>query len=149
MVWIQIRVGSVFSNRLDTDPDSVNTNQKHDTNQCRTHYTVIVTKETLTFDSIQLMTLPLSAIGTSSFTSGVLSYPRLLNTCSSLYKDKPFVSDPHWFPCESGSRSNFLPQCESRSGSKERNQCGPMRIRIRILVSCCQKKLDFDMKNTV
>ncbi len=35
--------------------------------------------------------------------------------------------DPHWFRCGSGSGSSFF-SMRIRSGSRERNQCGSMRI---------------------
>ncbi len=92
--WIRIRVGSVISKQAGFGPGF---SEYESETRNQPVQNPVVTKENLTFDSIQLMTLPLSAIGTSSFTSGVLSYPRLLSTCSSLNKDKPLVSDPHWF----------------------------------------------------
>ncbi len=47
-----------------------------------------------------------------------------------------------------GSGSSFLSEYRygSRSGSGEPNQCRSMRIRI-LVRPCCDKKLDFDMKN--
>ncbi len=44
-----------------------------------------------------------------------------------------------------GSGSNFIPQCGSRSGSRDLNQYEPMRIGFRILVRLCRHKLNFDM----
>jgi hypothetical protein len=50
------------------------------------------------------------------------------------------ISDPYCFLC--GSRSSFLPQCGSRSGSREPNQCGSTRIRILVRL-CCHKNVGF------
>ncbi len=50
--------------------------------------------------------------------------------------------DPHWFQCVSGS--SFLSRCGSGSASREPNQFGSMRIRIRILVD---STVEFLQKN--
>jgi hypothetical protein len=61
----------------------------------------------------------------------------------SLFISVEVLVDPHWFLCGSGLGPSFLPQCVSRSESREPNQCGSIRIRILVRLRLVQYKSAF------